>query len=81
MSEAKKDESDLSGLLCVGDTVITETCFGKNTFVITRVTKTLAKSKRADGYEHTFKRFISRSMQHPYQPYNLTKYSVVKADT
>ena len=71
----------MSDLLEVGDTVITKTCFGENRFKITRVTKTLAKSKRgSDGYEHTFKRRISSSMAHPEQSYSLVRYSVERAN-
>lgn len=70
----------LNDLLCVGDKLIAETCFGKNVYTITRVTKTLAFSKRDDdGYEYTFKRKISWDMGHPRQKWNTTKYSVEKA--
>ncbi len=66
-----------SGLLEVGDKVIIENCFGCNWFRITRVTKTLAISKRRnDGFEHRFKRRISSDMSHPYIAYNQNEYTV-----
>ena len=63
----------------VGDKVTTTNCFQRSEYVISRVTKTLAKSRRADGYEHTFKRHISGNMSHPSQSYCLTRYAVEKA--
>ena len=64
-------------LLEVGDILITETFLGKNRFPITRVTKTLAKSRRdSDGFEQSFKREISFNMSHPYQQWNTVTYSV-----
>ena len=64
-------------LLEVGDVLITTTCFGSHRFPITRVTKTLAKSKReSDDYEYTFKRRISHDMKHPPERWNTTKYTV-----
>jgi hypothetical protein len=66
-------------LVEVGDIIQTTTCMGTNDFPVTRVTKTLAMSKRkSDGYEHTFKRFISGRMCHPYQQWNTTEYNVIK---
>lgn len=65
-------------LVNIGDTIQTKTFMGVNNFVITRVTKTLAMSKReSDGYEHTFKRLISWNMSHPSQRYNTTEYNVI----
>ena len=68
----------MKDLLQVGDVVITDNMMGVIEYPITRVTKTLAKSRRNDGYEYTFKREISCSMAHPYQQWNTTKYSVRK---
>lgn len=66
-------------LLNVGDVLIVKNFLGTSRLKITRVTKTLAKSKRDDGYEHTFKREISGNMSHPYQPHSCTKYTVERA--
>ena len=62
----------------VGDTLVTKTFMGSIHFTITRVTKTLAKSKRKDGYEYTFKRRISNHMSYPSQAYDPTTYYVIK---
>ena len=64
----------------VGDTIISTTCLGENHFLVTRVTKTLAISKReSDGYEHKFKRYISSIMSHPREQWNIARHSVVRA--
>ena len=64
-----------------GDTVQATTFMGTSNYLITRVTKTLAMSKRkSDGYEYKFKRVISVDMKHPYEQWNTTKYSVIKAN-
>jgi len=47
-----------TNLLNKGDTIVVKTALNVTMFLITRVTKTLAKSKRKDGFEHTFKREI-----------------------
>ena len=53
-------------LINIGDTLLVDTRLSKNAYKITRVTKTLAMSKReSDGYEHVFKRVISCDMAHP----------------
>ena len=66
-----------SKMVEIGDIIITKTCWGVNRFPVTRVTKTLAMSKReSDGYEHKFKRHISSDMAHPYVKWNTTIYSV-----
>ncbi len=66
-----------SGLLEVGDKLIIENCFGCNWFRITRVTKTLAISKRrSDGFEFRFKREIELSMAHPRRAFDTSKYTV-----
>jgi hypothetical protein len=62
-------------LLNIGDTVITKSFLGETRFPITRVTKTLAISKRAT-YEHRFKREISHNMSHPYEQYCCVDYRV-----
>ena len=69
------------GLLEVGDTVKTVNPLTTHKFVITRVTKTLAKSKReSDGHEYTFKRQISFDMSHPRIPYSRTQYFVEREE-
>lgn len=64
----------------VGDILEVSNVFGASRYLITRVTKTLAMSKRAeDGYEHKFKREISSNMSHPaIRHNNLNKYKVIK---
>lgn len=62
-----------------GDTIQTITFMGVTDFKITRVTKTLAMSRRDDGYEYKFKREISHSMEHPQQRWNSTIYKVISA--
>lgn len=72
----------MSELVDVGDIITTSNWAGSTAFLITRVTKTLAMSRRAsDGYEHRFKRVISRDMSHPHHQYNTTKYEVIKANS
>jgi hypothetical protein len=72
-------DRDDAGWVCVGDTIITSTCFGESRFLITRVTKTLAMSKReSDGYEYKFKRRISYDMAHPRERWSTTNYKVIK---
>lgn len=66
-------------LLQVGDKLHLTTYMGANWYKITRVTKTLAMSKRKDGYEYKFKRAISCNMAHPYQQWSTTKYTVERA--
>ncbi|TNC80845.1 MAG: hypothetical protein C9356_12025 [Oleiphilus sp.] len=66
-------------LLKVGDILVTKTFMGTHKYPITRVTKTLAKSKRkSDGYEYTFKREISDNMSHPCEQWSTTEYNVIK---
>lgn len=64
-------------MLEVGDIVVTSSMMGVRNYPITRVTKTLAKSRRDANYEHTFKRAISSNMQHPGERWNTTRYSVI----
>ena len=69
----------MSELVGVGDVIVTKHGLGGvKRYPITRVTKTLAKSKREDGRERTFKRVISSNMAHPYEKWNSTSYSVDK---
>ena len=63
-------------LLEVGDKLHVTSVFGISWFKITRVTKTLAISKRSDGYELRFKRVISHSMSHPSQQWDSNTYTV-----
>ncbi len=71
----------MSDLVEVGDVIVmTNALGGVHRFPITRVTKTLAKSKREDGYEYTFKRFISSDMAHPSRAWNTTEYEVQKLE-
>ena len=68
-------EKITDGLVEVGDTLCTKN-LGTHNFMITRTTKTLAMSKRPDGYEHKFKRAIGVDMGHPYERWNTTTYTV-----
>jgi len=69
-------------LLEVGDKLHISTGWGVNWLVITRVTKTLAFSKReSDGYEHSFKRAIGSNMAHPYRQWNTSTYDVERKAT
>ena len=69
-------------LLEVGDTLITRSCFGDCCFLITRVTKNLAKSLcQDDGYEHTFKRHIGLDMAHPKERSDTLEYIVKRKKT
>ena len=64
-------------LVQVGDTITTDTGVSTHDYLITRVTKTLALSKRkSDGYEYKFKRVISGNMSHPYYMWSRTRYKV-----
>jgi hypothetical protein len=68
----------MSNLVNVGDMIKINSGLGISEYPITRVTKTLAMSKRDDGYEHKFKREIGVSMAHPYQQWNTATYEVVR---
>lgn len=65
-------------MLEVGDTLLVENFTGRYKYLITRVTKTLAMSKRSDGYEQAFKRAVTSDMSHPAIKHNSNKYTVVK---
>jgi len=69
-------------LVQVGDTIVTKTCLGGvYSYLVTRVTKTLAISKReSDGHEYKFKRLVGWDMSHPYEQWNTTKYEVIKGE-
>jgi len=70
----------MSGFVEVGDVIQTTSFIGTSDFPITRVTKTLAFSKRkSDGHEYTFKRLISHDMNHPYQQWSTISFAVVKS--
>ena len=67
------------GITQIGDVILAETNLSCQQYKITRVSKTLAFSKRkSDGYEYTFKRKISLSMIHPYRQWSTTKYTVFR---
>lgn len=67
------------GLAEVGDIIFTHHRLGGSSFPVTRVTKTLAISKReSDGYERKFKRGISYDMRHPYEQWNTTPDTVTR---
>lgn len=66
-------------LVQVGDVVIVKNVFGTSRYPVTRITKTLAISKReTDGFEQKFKRQISHDMCHPYRQWNTNQYSVIR---
>ena len=67
-------------LLCVGDVIKVINRFGVGNFPITRVTKTLAFSKREDGYERSWKRKISANMSHPYDLWDKSTYTIKRQD-
>ena len=71
----------MSGLLEIGDIVVVENCFVRNEFKITRVTKTLALSKRAsDGYEHRFYRDTkNKGVAYYKHRFDQNTYSIIKA--
>ena len=65
----------------VGDTIISTSFLGESHFPASRVTKTLAISKReSDGYEHRFQRYISSDMSYPQGKWNSVKYRVVRKE-
>jgi len=66
-----------TGLVEIGDEIVTIQQGGMSTFTITRVTDTLAYSKKeSSGSEDVFKRKISDNMGHPIQRFNVAKYIV-----
>lgn len=73
----------MSGLLEVGDIVIVENYLSRSEYRITRVTKTLALSKRAsDGYEHRFYRDAkNKGVAYPKRRFDQNTYSIIKNST
>lgn len=75
----KKYEKVSTGQVEVGDLIVTESGIHKSVFEITRVTKTMALSKRKDdNYELRFQRNISNHMHCPQQEYPLTHHTVLR---
>ena len=64
-------------LLSVGDFLETKHAFGGSRYKITRVTKTLALSKREDGFEHRFTRSVSFNMSKPCDVWSMTRYKAI----
>lgn len=71
----------MSDLLEVGDTVIVENALVRSKYKITRVTKTLALSKRpSDGYEHRFYRDTkNKGVAYNKSRFDQNTYSIIKA--
>jgi hypothetical protein len=66
-------------MLEVGDIIISDNILGKRNYVITRVTKTSALSKRPnDGFENKWQRVCQWDMTKPNQDWNTTSYSVYR---
>lgn len=69
----------MSDLVEVGDTIVEKTILNEHKHLITRVTKTLAFSKRkSDGHEYKFKRLISNAMAHPYYAFDSRTHKVIR---
>ena len=71
----------MTGLLEVDDIVVVENSFGRYEYKITRVTKTLALSKReSDGYEYRFYRDVENNgVAYPKSRSHQNRYSIIKA--
>lgn len=71
----------MSDLLEIGDVVIVENWFARSEYKITRVTKTLALSKRAsDDYEHRFYRDTkNKGVAYPKSRFDQNTYNIIKA--
>ena len=71
----------MTDLLEIGDIVVVGTMLGKSEYKITRVTKTLALSKRpSDGYEHRFYRDTkNKGVAYHKSRFDQTTYSIIKA--
>jgi hypothetical protein len=71
----------MGNLLEVGDTVIVENALVTSKYKITRVTKTLALSKRpSDGYEHRFYRDTkNKGVAYYKDRFDQNTYSIIKA--
>jgi len=65
-----------TGLVEIGDNIFIKQPGSMSTFTITRVTDTLAYSKKSGGSEDVFKREISDNMGHPVQRFNVAEYIV-----
>ena len=71
----------MSKLIEVGDSVLVDNGLSRHVYKITRVTKTLALSKRADdGYEHRFNRDPSKGISYPRERRGMTRYSIIRGD-
>ena len=70
----------MSDLLEVGDTVVVENYLVRSEYKITRVTKTLALSKReSDGYEHRFYRDTkNKGVAYHKHRFDQNTYSIIK---
>ena len=72
----------MSDLLEIGDKVVVENSLTKSVYVITRVTKTQALSKRdSDGYEHRFYRDTkNKGVAYHKSRFDKNIYSIIKAN-
>lgn len=71
----------MSKLIEVGDSVVVDNGLTRHIYKITRVTKTLALSKRADdGYEHRFNRDPTKGIPYPRERWSMTKYTLIRGD-
>jgi len=71
----------MTDLLEIGDTIIVENGLTRSVYKITRVTKTLALSKReSDGYEHRFYRDTKKKgVAYHKSRFDQNTYSIIKA--
>lgn len=71
----------MADLLEIGDIVVVSNAFTRYECEITRVTKTLALSKREeDGYEHRFYRDIkNKGVEYPKSRFSQNTYRIIKA--
>ena len=71
----------MTDLLEVGDIVVVENYLVKSEYKITRVTKTLALSKRpSDGYEHRFYRDTkNKGVAYHKHRHDQNTYSIIRA--
>ncbi len=72
----------MTDLLEIGDKVVVENGLTKSVYVITRVTKTQALSKReSDGYEHRFHRDTKKKKGVAYHKsrFDQNTYRIIKA--
>lgn len=70
------------GMVEPGDVIVVKTFLGENNYPITRVTKTLAISRKkniiGDWIDHRFKRVVSLNMCHPADSFNVNQYTVFR---